>query len=215
MAAGQSSAIYTMGAYTAGPDGSCAATNNTDIWRGYLVVTPVDHPADARLVRLRLNPNMTVDVDNQAGGATTVSISQAPQHLAAFGLWTVAVDTPAAPTPLSPPTVTGGPGHPGGDAGRGGVPLRRHRRHVPAGEPVRRPDGDPAADRAGLDRRDRPGPSLGTLVPATAPTIVPQGNRFELQVGPATFWWENPTGQPAYQHIRVAARFERAVSRRW
>ena len=103
----QTSAIYTMGAYTAGTDGSCAATNNTDIWRGYLVVTPVNHPADARLVRLRLNPNMTVDVTNQAGGATTVSIQNAQQQLAAFGLWTVVVDTPAAPTPLSPPTVTG------------------------------------------------------------------------------------------------------------
>ena len=33
-----------------GGDGSCAATNNTDIWRGYLVITPVNHPADARLV---------------------------------------------------------------------------------------------------------------------------------------------------------------------
>ena len=103
----QTSAIYTMGAYTAGTDGSCAATNNTDIWRGYLVVTPVNHPADARLVRLRLNQNMTVDVTNQAGGATTVSIQNAQQQLAAFGLWTVVVDTPAAPTPLSPPTVTG------------------------------------------------------------------------------------------------------------
>ena len=33
MPAGQTSAIYVMGAYTAGPDGSSAATNNTDIWR--------------------------------------------------------------------------------------------------------------------------------------------------------------------------------------
>ena len=54
--------------------------------------------------------------------------------------------------------------------------------------------------------------NLGTLVPATAPTIVAQGNQFELQVGPATFWWENPTGQPAYQHLRVG--FDRDRCRR-
>ncbi len=48
---------------------------------------------------------------------------------------------------------------------------------------------------------------LGTLVPATAPTIVPGGNGYELQVGPATFWWENPTGQPAYQHTSGRVRF--------
>ena len=50
VAAGQTSAIYTMGAYTAGSDGGCAATDITGIWRGYLVITPVNHPADARLV---------------------------------------------------------------------------------------------------------------------------------------------------------------------
>ena len=71
---GSTSDIYTMGAYTAGGDGSCAATNNTDVWRGYLVITPENHPADARLVRLRLNADMTVDVENQAGGPMAVSV---------------------------------------------------------------------------------------------------------------------------------------------
>ena len=44
---------------------------------------------------------------------------------------------------------------------------------------------------------------LGALVPAMAPTIVSQGSGFVLQLGAATFWWENPSGQPAYQQIRV------------
>ena len=68
--AGQSSALFTMGAYTAGSDGKCALSGD-DVWRGYLVVTPVSHPADQRVVRLRLDPDMTVDVTNQAGGAAT------------------------------------------------------------------------------------------------------------------------------------------------
>src|SRR5262249_52814833 len=41
--------------------------------------------------------------------------------------------------------------------------------------------------------------ALGTLIPCTQPTIT--GN--QLNLGPATFWWENPAGQPAYQQIRV------------
>ena len=44
---------------------------------------------------------------------------------------------------------------------------------------------------------------LGSLVPATAPTIKAV-ELAELTFGPATFWWENPIGQPAYEHIRVA-----------
>ena len=44
---------------------------------------------------------------------------------------------------------------------------------------------------------------LGTLVPPTAPTIVDSSTSAELTLGPATFWWENPIGQPAYEHIRV------------
>ena len=82
--AGQTSAIYTMGAYTSGVDGSCAATNS-DIWRGYLVVTPVNHPADTRLVRLRLNAAMTADMVNQAGGETGVSIQQLTSDLGLQG----------------------------------------------------------------------------------------------------------------------------------
>jgi hypothetical protein len=42
--------------------------------------------------------------------------------------------------------------------------------------------------------------TLGTLIPRTEPTI----SGSQLTLGPATFWWENPAGQPAYQQIRVA-----------
>ena len=203
LTAGQTSARYTMGAYTAGSDGNCAATNNTDVWRGYLVVTPVNHPADARLVRLRLNRDLTVDVENQAGGATTVSIENANQQLAAFGLWTVVVDTPTAPTPLSLPTVTGQLITPAETPGPAvyrfdvtGATFQLDEASY-ANQMVIPPlivqgsvDGTTWTD-------------LGSLVPASAPTIVPQGSQFELQLGPATFWWENPAGQPAYQYVRV------------
>ena len=112
------------------------------------------------------------------------------------------MDTPAAPTPLSPPTVTGVPGDAGGDAGSGGVPLRRVGGDASSCRPVRRSDRGAAAGRAGLRRRDdvdrpgHPGPGDGADDRAA-------GRPAQLQVGPATFWWENPTGQPAYQQLRV------------
>ena len=147
---------------------------------------------------------MTVDVDDQAGGATTVSIARAP------------------PAARGVRVVDGDGGHAGGadaavaadgDRRRG---SRRRRRRVAA---VYRFDVTGATLPAGRTRTPiqivipplivqgsvdgTTWTDLGTLVPATAPTIVPQGPQFELQLGPATFWWENPTGQPAYQHIRV------------
>ena len=93
-----------MGAYTAGSDGQCAASGRP--WRGYLVVTPVSHPADQRLVRLLLNPDMTVDVDDQPGGwhhdgrHSLLTVGDA-----AFGRWQLTVGTPAAPAPQTAPTV--------------------------------------------------------------------------------------------------------------
>jgi len=45
---------------------------------------------------------------------------------------------------------------------------------------------------------------LGSLVPSVAPTITPQANGTALlQLGPSTFWWENPASSPAYTQIGV------------
>lgn len=202
LATGQTSATYVMGAYTAGPDGSCAATSNADIWRGYLVITPVDHPADTRLVRLRLNRDLTVDVENQAGGATSVSVAQTPPHMSAFGLWTITVDTPAAPTPLAAPTVTPSRITPAAMTGpavyRFDVTGASYTLANPYADQMAIPPLIVAGSVDGATWTE-----LGALVPATAPTIVASGSQFELQLGPATFWWENASGQTAYEQIRV------------
>jgi len=201
VAGGQASAMYTMGAYTAGASGGCAATDVTGTWRGYLVVTPVNHPADARLVGLRLNRDMTVDVTDQAGGATSVSIVNAHQQFAAFGLWTVVVDTPAAPTPQQQPTVTGSRVTPAGTPGpavyRFDVSGATYDLANPYPNQLELP---PLFVQGSLDGTTWT--DLGTLVPATEPTIA-AGSPARLQLGPATFWWENATGQPAYEHVRV------------
>ncbi len=201
--AGQSSAQFTMGAYSAGTDGQCALSGD-DVWRGYLVVTPISHPADQRVVRLRLNPDMTVDVTNQAGGATTTSISLVNATGSAFGQWQLNVTTPAGPVPATAPTVAA---------------ARVTTAAMTSGPPVYRVDVTGAtftlpatyADQMTLPPLVVQGSTngttwtaLGSLVPSLAPTITPQANGTALlQLGPSTFWWENPTGSPAYTQIRV------------
>jgi RTX calcium-binding nonapeptide repeat (4 copies) len=204
LAAGQTSTQYTIGAYTSGSDGQCAAGG--DAWRGYLVVTPVTHPADQRLVRLLLNPDMSVDVaSNQAGGTTTAAISLVTVADAAFGRWQLTVGTPAAPGPQTAPTVAA---------------ARVTTAAMTSGPPVYRFDVTGAtltlpgsyADQMtlpplvvqGSTNNGTTWTNLGSIVPSVAPTITPQGNGTALlQLGPSTFWWENPAGSPAYTQIRV------------
>jgi hypothetical protein len=225
VAAGQTSAIYPMGAYTAGTkltsgtDGGCAVDPTTDptgTWRGYLTITPVNHPADARLVGVRLNRDlqMSVDVTDQAGGlapgdptltqgTTTVSIAYTGNHLAAYGLWNITVDTPAAPTPAGSPTVTAARVTPA-DFTDGPAVYRFDVTGATYQLPTPYPNQlvVPPLQVQGLTNGTT-WTTLGTLIPRTEPTISP-GPPAQLTLGPATFWWENPAGQPAYQQIRVA-----------
>jgi hypothetical protein len=197
---GQTSAIYPMGAYTAGANGGCAATDPTGTWRGYLIITPTNHPADTRLVGLRLNRNLTVDVDDQAGGAsTTVSITQINASTAALGLWNITVGTPPAPTPASqPPTVAGSRVTPADFTGpavyRFDVTGAVYQLPTPYPNQLVVPPLQVQGSVNGTSWT-----TLGTLIPRTEPTI----SGSQLTLGPATFWWENPAGQPAYQQIRV------------
>jgi hypothetical protein len=201
VAAGKSSKICTMGAYTAGAQGGCAATDATGLWLGYLAITPVSHPADTRLVGLRLNRDMTVDVTDQAGGSTTVSITNAQNQLAAFGLWTVTVGTLPAPTPQPSPKVTGSrvtpADWPGPAVYRFKVTGAMYQLPTPYGNQVMVP---PLLVQGSVDGNSWT--SLGSLVPPTQPAVT-AGSPAQLTLGKATFWWENPAGQPAYQYIRV------------
>jgi len=42
--------------------------------------------------------------------------------------------------------------------------------------------------------------TFGTLIPRTEP-VISAGPPATLTLGPATFWWENPAGQPAYHEV--------------
>src|SRR5262249_44288425 len=141
--------------------------------------------------------------DDQAGGSTTVKTSYTRSHLAAFGLWSINVGTTLAPPPVKAPTVTGS------------MVIKAD---VTTGLPVYRFDvtgatygyQQPTAYPNQLvvpplivqgigSVSGNSWTTIGTLIPRTEPTI----DGSQLALGPATFWWENPAGQPAYQQIRV------------
>jgi hypothetical protein len=223
LAAGQTSAVYTMGAYTAGPSGACAVdpdnnpNDSTGTWRGYLVITPTNHPADTRLVDLRLNRDLSVDVDDQAGGlvagdptetqgSTVVKIAYTGNHLAAFGLWDVRVSTPVLPTPGPSPAVKASRLSPEDFSGaavyRFDVTGATYQLPSPYPNQIVVP---PLIVQGSVDGNSWT--NLGTLIPRTEPTIEPiivnGKNAAKLTLGPATFWWENPAGQPVYEYIQV------------
>ncbi len=215
VAAGQISAIYAMGAFTAGAQGGCAAADVTGAWRGYLAVTPVSHPADARVVDLRLNRDMTVTLDpkDQAGGSTSVTITH--EHPVnqpkvevggAFGLWNVNVDTPAAPTPQAAPAVAPfrltTPQSGRADVYRFDVAATTW--SVPGANVQNAPSQveaviPPLTVQGSVDGTNWV--TLGLLQPPGAPS----SESGTVTVGSSSFFWENPPAAPNYRQIHVLA----------
>jgi hypothetical protein len=198
---------YTMGVYTAGSDGLCAvSTETTDPWRGYVVVTPVSHPADQRVFKLNFSDDMAVDVNDQAGGAATAAppFQQTIVGDAAFGRWQLNISVPAGPAPYTVPTVSA---------------ARVTTAAMTSGPPVYRFDVRGAAYQLPLAYSEQMTMpplvvqgwtnstgwvDIGSIVPTIAPTIVPQdATHALLQVGPSTFWYEHAAGAPAYTELRV------------
>ena len=210
---GRSSPVFTMGAYTAGPTGGCAAADATGSWRGYLVVTPVNRPADVSLVDVQLGRDMSVNVGNdQVGGSTAVSSAGSPQPAAAFGSWTITVNTPATPTALTPPTVTGqrltappvDPGLP--DSGLADDPHRPVYRFDVSGaqwtgvaQPNQLTSTVPAMRAQGSTDDGTTWKDLGSLMPVTAPTL--SGSTVTL--GAASFFWQADAGHQPLTDVRV------------
>jgi len=216
VAAGQTSDIYSMGAYTAGAQGGCGASDPSGTWRGYLTITPINHPADVKIVNMQLNPDMSVLIDDkpgdQAGGSTRVVTlthdhpPNSPQELGgAFGQWTITVNTPAAPTPQAAPTVTG----------------YRLTTTQPGRADVYRFDvGSTTWSVPGAGAATPPGPQVEAVIPPFDVTASVDGTvwtsigKFQppsavssalgtMTVGGGSFFWENAPNAPKYQQIRV------------
>lgn len=216
------SSLYTMGVYTAGSDGTCAASaltsETSDPWRGYLVVTPAARPADQRLVKLNFHDDMSIDVKDQAGGATTAGITPVSTGGSAFGTWKLAIGVPSGPvTSQSQAAPTVAAARITTAAMTSGPPVYRfdvtgatYQLPVPYSAQMTMPplvvQGCQATAPTGPNSCPTSGKSwttMGTIVPTIAPTIVTQGSTATLQLGPSTFWYEQAAGAPAYTHLRV------------
>ena len=217
-AAGQTSDIYSMGAYTAGAQGGCGASDPSGTWRGYLTITPVNHPADTKIVNMQLNPDMSVVIGDQpggdqAGGSTrvvTLTHDHPPnsqQELGgAFGQWTITVNTPAAPTPQAAPTVTGyrltttQPGRANVyrfDVGPTTWSVPGAGAATPPATPQVQAVIPPFDVRATVD--GTVWTSIGKFQPPSAVSSAPG----TVTVGGGSFFWENAPNAPQYQQIRV------------
>jgi hypothetical protein len=175
------------------------------MWRGYLVITPVNHPADAQVVDVNLHRDLSVDVNDQAGGGSTeVSIVKEPQQLAAFGLWTITVTTPAAPTPQAAPVVT---------------PYRLTTALSGRADVYR---FDVAPSTWTVPGAGAPHPQIEAVIPpltvqgsvdgttwTSIGTFLPPGplqsGTGTVTVGGGSFFWENAANTPLYKQIRVLA----------
>ena len=203
--AGQSSGTYTFGGLTAGIDGGCGSGDETAAWRAYLVVTPVNRPADARIVNLQLQPTgLTIDTTDQVGGSTTVSAARDAKG-AAVGHWTVTIGGPAAPTPQAAPTIQN---------------ARQITTNVRGRASVYRVDVGPTAWTVPGAAANASQPQVQVVLPPLQVQGSSDGQTWTslgalMPVGPVTrsgttvtlsgasFWWENPTGSPAYGRLRV------------
>ena len=198
---------YTIGVYTAGRDGTCAvSTDTSDPWRAYLVVKPVAHPADQRVVKLNLADDMVVDVKDQAGGAATAVLNPAPGAGGAYGTWQLDVGAPGGPVAETAPTVsaarvttaamTSGP-----PVYRFDVTGATYQIPVPYSDQMTVPPLVAQGSNDGTNFFD-----IGTIVPTIAPTIIPNptdATHALLQLGPSTFWYEN-AGTVSWAQIRVS-----------
>lgn len=216
--AGQTSHDYLIAALTAGPGGDCASAEGKGEWASYLVLTPVDDPADQHMIKLRVTASRKVEVDSQAGGDLTATVTRESVPGGLWGLWTLTITGPAAPKAAAAPTVTGyrltsapkdgwqPPPKPVANDPRRpvyrfdvtgakwtgiGVSQGQVAAQIPAMTAQGSTDG-------GKTWRD-----LGRLMPTTAP-VLDRGTGT-VTLGAASFFWQDPPDATPLTDIRVGS----------
>ena len=90
------SSSYTIGGYTAGIGGGCAASDFTGQWAAYIVIAPLARPANTTTAKLVMSRTGQLSV-TAVGGALTLSASQVDKTTFALGgrSWASATPLPA------------------------------------------------------------------------------------------------------------------------
>lgn len=220
VAPGQTTGLYSMGAYTAGPDAGCSGVADgsgsgedpSAAWRGYLVINPVNRPAETRMVNLRLNADgWTVDASDQQGGSLVVTATKNNAMLEGrvpiFGAWSLRVSDAGAPTAIGPaPTLTGYQLTPTGTAAAPtvyrldvgattwsvpGLASSAAAKQVQTLLPPLQVQGRASATAAWVN--------VGQLVPTGALNV----SGSTVTVPGASFYWENMQGATPYTQFQV------------
>ena len=215
---GGSAGPFSMGAYTAGSDGKCAADpdeHKSAVWRAYLVFTPGAGAADpaggnvqaeTRLVDVQLDPeDWSVSLTDQKGGSLPVTKSAATGAGAALGAWTFTLGGAAAPSVTgTAPSLTGYQITPAiqsipsvyrfdvGQTTWSVLGLGATPRQVQGLIPPLQVQGLPATPGAKWA-------NVGQLMPTGKLNV----SGTTVTVPGATFFWENAVGGPQYIKFQV------------
>jgi hypothetical protein len=201
--AGQSSAVYALAAFTAEQDGGCAATDFTGQWAAYVTVTPQSRPADRTVAKLVVSRSGQLTVQSVGGATKLVATQQTnPTDPHPLGAWTIAIRSPADPSPPTSVKITGTRL----DSGETTSPV--YRIDVPklawALPPVTPPRAETVLPPLEVRGTTAAGAdvSLGLLIPQGQPTRATSGS---VTVSPVSFYWQNPTVGRQITNIYVQA----------
>jgi hypothetical protein len=172
---------------TAGEGGDCAATDFTGQWAAYMVVTPLERPADRTVAKLVWSRSGQLSVQS-VGGSLILNVSNAnPPQFAPVS----AIDIQSPPAAGDPPSlkVTGNRLDPAGTdqpVYRFDVPATTW--PLPAATPARIQAVLPPLEVHGITAAGAD-VSLGLLVPQGQPTRATSGS---VTLAPVSFYWQNP-----------------------
>ena len=193
------SSSYTIGGYTAGIGGGCAASDFTGQWAAYIVIAPLARPANTTTAKLVMSRTGQLSV-TAVGGALTLSASQVDKTTFALGGWELGIGGPLpAKAPGATLTAT--------QLDPAGTERPVYRFDLAATEwdlkfstPPRITAVLPALVAQGSSDNGKTWTDLGRLVPQGQPTRSTEGS---VTLAPASFYWQNPSTGAALTTIRV------------
>ena len=200
--------LHTTGAYTAGDLGLCGPgpDDTVSARRGYLVITPVNHPADTRIVNVTLKPDFTIDTSDQIGGSVSIDPGSDFGPDGPYPFLSVMARSSAQPA-AAVPTVTG----------------KLLTRPTPGRNSVYRIDVGPmswSVPGVAANQQQAALPPLQVQASVDGTTWTNVGQFMPVNTlnqkgttvtsgtpatGSGSFYWENATGQPKYAQLRVVA----------
>lgn len=193
---------FTIGGYTAGENGDCAATDATGQWAAYMVITPTRRPADTTTVKMVISRSGQLSLTTVGGSITTNVLGPGPRQ-GPLGDWTVQLLGPSAPTPgalkLVATMLDADPDGTGRPVYRFDVPASTWT--LPASTPGRiqtvlEPLDVWAAPNIGNSVE------LGKLVPQGAPSRSTSGT---VTLSPVSFYWQQPADGPNLEYFGIAS----------